>query len=81
MRLQDNAKNNKLSLKQKTNIFLINNKERLRKQIFVSLFFLRNILTNDAKTTIFICSNSIETKTIKIFKIVSTFVNKLYNKS
>jgi len=80
MRLRNNAKNNKFSSKQKINIFLINNKKRLQKQIFVSLFFLYNMLTKNAKAIIFIRFNSIEIKTIKIFKIINTLINKLYNK-
>ena len=68
--LRDNAKNNKFFLKQKVNIFLINNKKRLQKQIFALLFFLHNISIKDAKITIFICFNFIEIKTIKIFKTI-----------
>ncbi len=80
-RSQDNAKNNKFFLKRKASIFLINNKEKLRKQIFVSLFFSRSMSTNNAKTTISTRSNSIEIEAIKIFKIIDTLIDKLYNKS
>ncbi len=81
LRSQSNAKNNKLFSKRKANIFLINNKKKLQKLIFVSLFFLRNTLTNDAKTTIFIRFNFIEIEAIKNFKIINTLIDKLYNKS
>ncbi len=37
--------------------------------------------TNNTKTTISTCSNSIETKTIKIFKTIDILIDKLYNKS
>ncbi len=80
MRSRDNTKNNKFFSKQKASIFLINNKKRLQKQIFVLLFFLRNTLTNNTKTTIFIRSNFIKIETIKIFKIINTLIDKLYNK-
>ncbi len=79
--LQNNIKNNKFFSKYKTNIFLINNKKKLEKQIFVLLFFLCNTLTSNTKITIFICSNSIKIETIKIFKIINILINKLYNKS
>ena len=78
--MQNNAKNNKFSLKQKVNIFLINNKERLQKQIFALLSFLRNTLTNDTKITISTCFNFIEIEIIKNFKIINTLINKLYDK-
>jgi len=80
MCLRNSAKNNKFSLKQKISIFLINNKERLRKQIFVSLFFLHNTLTKNTKITIFTCFNFIEIETIKIFKTINTLIDKLYSK-
>jgi len=81
LRSQNNIKNNKFSLKRKTSISLINNKEKLQKQIFVLFFFLRSASTNNAKTTIFTRSNSIEIETIKIFKIINILIDKLYNKS
>ncbi len=80
LRSQSNAKNNKSSSKRKTNISLIDNKEKLRKQIFVLLFFLRNTSTNNTKITIFTCFDFIEIETIKIFKIINILIDKLYNK-
>jgi len=81
LRSQDNAKNIKFSSKHKTSISSINNKKKLRKQIFVLLFFLRNTSTNNTKITISICSNLIEIEIVKIFKIINTLIDKLYNKS
>ncbi len=80
LRLQNNAKNNKFSSKRKASISLIDNKKKMRKQIFVSLFFLYSTSTNNTKTTIFTRSNSIEIETIKIFKTINTLIDKLYNK-